>query len=196
MNSLRRVRNLETRARRIRPPADSFDLDADEWLVEFENCYENGLAANEPDFPLALGVYRAALAEAHRQGFDPPATFRPEDANRRSRTQAWRTEERVPDVWTSWIWLSEFVRRIAKAIPPVTEAGFHALGDWWTAHEDQLRVLVPLSECLELGESITTVTNIRCQLAKGPRVRGAGELAETIRRVRQTYAGRLARVAR
>jgi len=37
VNSLRRVRNFETRARRIRPPVDAFDPDADQWLVEFEN---------------------------------------------------------------------------------------------------------------------------------------------------------------
>jgi len=37
VNSLRRVRNFETRARRIRPHVDAFDPDADQWLVEFEN---------------------------------------------------------------------------------------------------------------------------------------------------------------
>ena len=93
MSSLRRVRNLETLARRIRPPADSHQYDEDEWLVLFEQYYESGHAANEPDYPLALDGYRAALAEAYRQGFDRPATFRPEDADRRSRTRAWRTRE-------------------------------------------------------------------------------------------------------
>ena len=118
MSSHRRVRNLEMLARRIRPAAGSHEYDEDEWLVQFEAYYKNGHAANEPDYPIALGVYRVALAEAHRQGFDPPSTFRPEDSNRRSRVRAWRTTERYPDVSAGWDWLSEFVNHGAKVIPP------------------------------------------------------------------------------
>ena len=194
MNSLRRVQNLETLARRIRPPTGSHEFDEDEWLVQFEQYYENGLAADEPDYPIALDGYREALVEAHRQGFDPPATFRPEESDRRSRAKAWRTAGRYPDVSAGWDWLSEFVQRGAKAIPPVTEAEFHALGDWFAAHEDRLRAIMHPSHYLELGaETFTTLGDIRWQLAKGPRVRDAGELAETIRRIRQTYAEQLAR---
>ena len=76
MSSHRRVRNLETLASRIRPPADSHEYDEDEWLVLFEQYYESGHAANEPDYPIVLDGYRAALVEAlaaaHRQGFDRP----------------------------------------------------------------------------------------------------------------------------
>ena len=36
MNSSRRVRNLETLARRIRPRADWHDYDKDDWLDQFE----------------------------------------------------------------------------------------------------------------------------------------------------------------
>lgn len=194
MNSLRRVRNLETLARRIRPRADWHDYDEDDWLDQFEQYYENGLAANEPDYPIALDCYREALAEARRQGFDPPATFLPEDADRRSREKAWRTTERYPDVSAGWDWLSEFVQRGGTAIPPVTEAEFHALGDWFAANEDRLRAIMHPSHYLELGaETYVTLRDIRNDLAKGPRVRGAGEIAETVRRIRQTYAERLAR---
>ena len=194
MNSLRRVRNLETLARRIRPPADSHEYDEDEWLVQFEAYYENGHAANEPDYPIALDCYRAALVEAHRRGFDPPATFRPEESDRRLRAKAWRTAERYPDVSAGWDWLSEFISRGAKAIPPVTEAEFHALGDWFAAHEDRLRAIMHPSHYLELGaETFTTLSDVRWQLAKGPRVCDAGELAVTIRRIRETYGERLAR---
>ena len=80
--------------------------------------------------------------------------------------------------------MSEFVNRGAKAIPPVTEAEFHALGDGFAAHEDSLRAIMHPSHDLELGaETFTTLSDIRWQLAKGPRVRGAGESAETIRRI-------------
>ena len=76
----------------------------------------------------------------------------------------------------------------------MTEAEFLALGDWFAAHEDRLRAIMHPSHDLELGaETFTTLGDIQWQLAKGPRVRGAGELAETIRRIRETYAARLAR---
>ncbi len=76
----------------------------------------------------------------------------------------------------------------------MTEAEFHALGDWFAANEDSLRTIIHPSHDLELGEeTFTTLSDIRWQLAKGPRVCDAGELAETIRRIRETYAARLAR---
>ena len=69
--------------------------------------------------------------------------------------------------------LSEFVQRGAKAIPSVTEAEFHALGDWFAVNENALRAIMHPSHYLELGaETFTTLSVIRWQLAKGPRVRG------------------------
>ena len=76
----------------------------------------------------------------------------------------------------------------------MTEAEFHTLCDGFAAHENALRAIMHPSHYLELGaETFTTLSDIRWQLAKGPRVCDAGELAVTIRHIRETYAARLAR---
>ncbi len=166
----------------------------EEWLALFEECGRRGAFAGEPDFPAALAAYRGAMrqAAAHTDPpFDPPADFMPSLAGSpERRLLEWRTPERFPAVDAAWEWLAELLSRVAKGIPPAPEAEFSELGRWFDANAARLHQLFPTG-ALDLGAGRTvSLPDLRYRVARGPRVHGAGELAEQLRRLKAHAEGR------
>jgi hypothetical protein len=185
MNLQARIRRLEraAQARQREACSDSEYLDED-WLVQFEAWFDENRFAHEPDYPVALAVYRQALAQA-RQGtpsFDPPDDFHP-DWPARQRRLRWRQGRHYPKVTTSWLWLTEFVTRQELGVPPVTEEEFRELAAWFRSHSQEL--VRTANNLLDLGDGRAICSaNANHGLAAGCRARGSGQLAEDIRRLR------------
>ncbi len=187
MTRSRRLQRIASCVRSIRPATTEFDPDDDEWLLLFENAYHLGQFAHEPDFPVALAFYRSALEAAHRQTdppFDPPpGHLRGHPLRRRQRD--WRNQFRFPDVWAGFDWLGELATRSAHGIPPVTEAEYHELASWLIAHAERLQARTGSSGGIPLADGrFETVSGLLHDISKGPRVDGAGNVAETIRQVK------------
>jgi hypothetical protein len=178
------------RAAQARPHDDW--LTEEDWLACYEDWGRQGHFQGEPDFPSALAAYRQALEQA-RAGtdppFDPPDDFMPGlDDLPQLRLLNWRDKYRFPAVHAAWEWLAEMLHRITEGTPPVTEAEFHELAEWFRANDARLYTLSAPSHLLDLGGGRTTdATNVRYQLSKGPRVLRAGEVAEDVRRLRARY---------
>lgn len=184
-----RLRRLEKAAGRVAPADRPDRMTEEDWLECFEVWGREGVFAVEPDFPRALAFYRDALGRAKAQAdppFDPPADFMPHLADLpEARLFNWWTRERFPDVQAGWWWLAEMHERLCGGVPPVTEAEFHYLADWFHGNDERLYRLSMPSQVLDLGNGRrTTTANIRYGLAKGPRAVRAGELAEDLRRLR------------
>ena len=79
-------------------------------------------------------------------------------------------------------------RRVADGVPPVTEAEFGELADWFDANRERLYGLSLPSQLLDLGDGLVTSTaNVRYELARGPRAYRAGEVAEKVRCLKTLY---------
>jgi hypothetical protein len=80
------------------------------------------------------------------------------------------------------------VERVRAGIPPVTGDEFRALADWLEANADLLQERSQPTGLLDVGDGRqTTVANLRYNLRQGPRVHGASQLAEDLRRLRARY---------
>jgi hypothetical protein len=119
-----------------------------------------GLFDGEPDFPVALEAYRRAVLGADPNG---PANHLPSE----------------------WLWLAEMYGRVRAGKPPVTEAEFRELDEWFRMNEGRL----PVNESIDIGGGRRVGrTNLRYQLSKGPRSSGVTELVEDLRRLRSILA--------
>jgi hypothetical protein len=187
-----RMKRVEAEVRRQTPAPRTARLTEEDWLERYEAWGRAGAFAAEPDFPTALAFYRDALAQAKAQAdppFDPPADFMPNLADLPdARLLNWRTRWRFPDVNAGWWWLSEMYDRVISGRPPVTEAEFRELADWFAANDERVYALSLPSQVLDLGGGRrTSSANLRWGLTCGPRARGAGEVAEDLRRLRALY---------
>jgi hypothetical protein len=88
-------------------------------------------------------------------------------------------------VHAAWGWLSELLERVEADVPAVTEAEFADLAEWFSANEDRVRGLCPRLKGFELGYGMSArPENIQYFLHQGPRVHGAGKVAEAVRRLK------------
>jgi hypothetical protein len=161
------------------------------WLAAFEAWGRAGRFAHEPDFPVALDAYRAALSEAGAAGADPPlyppADFLPGQPEW-WRLEEWRRPRWYHGVLAAWDWLYEMLDRLRKGIPPVTEAEFADLAGWFGQNSERLYRLALPSQLLDLGDGrMRSCGDLRAGLAKGARAREAGKLAEDLRQLRARY---------
>jgi hypothetical protein len=177
----------------LNPWANDWPTD-EESLQQYEAWGREGLFSHEPDFPVALAVYRAALEQARAQAdppFDPPAHFmRGMPVAPRMRLFYWRSKDRFPAVEEGRGWLSEMLHRRTKNIPPVTEVEFRQLACWLEANADRLRALAGRSGLLDVGQRRKEpVTKLLEGVRRGPRVPGAGELAQRLRWLKAKHDG-------
>jgi hypothetical protein len=186
--------HLRTRLARLeaivgrREPEERWPTEED-WLEAFEQWGQEGHFDREPDFPTALALFRQVLAEAKAQvdpPFDPPADFMPslpEDL----RLLDWRTSHGSPQLHEAEGWLFEMAERLDKSTPPVSEAEFRELADWYRANEERLCRLYPTCGWLDLGHGARAPADFRHGLGQGPRARFAGEVAEGVRQLRARF---------
>ena len=135
-----RLARLEDRAA-TRTQAELDHRDEAGWLARFEEWGRERLFGHEPDFPVALAIFRDALERARASidpPFDPPPEFLPNHPNPSLRLELWRSPERFPDVLTALDWLTEMLGRLVEGVPPVSEAEFTEPAAWFAAHDDVL----------------------------------------------------------
>jgi hypothetical protein len=116
-----RVASLTKRAKQLPQPATP-EPDADAWLAWFEAWGRDGYFDNEPDFPLALGTYRQALADAKGsvdQGLN-------------------RDLLGLPAVFRAWKWLAGMLRRRQRGEAPVTMREFDELAVWFERNAERM----------------------------------------------------------
>ena len=78
--------------------------------------------------------------------------------------------------------------RLGNGIPPVTVAEFGELAAWFSENSDRLERLMLPARWFDLGGGWrTSTTNLRRELARGPRAFGSGEAAEKVRRLKALY---------
>jgi hypothetical protein len=91
-------------------------------------------------------------------------------------------------VAAAWRWLAELHDRVVRGIPPLSEAEFAELAGWFRANEERLRRLALPSSLLDVGDGRkTAIADVRWQVGRGARLLGAGELAQTLRQLRERY---------
>lgn len=187
----KRLAHFEGHAR-TRPRAVFEPRDECEWLAAFEELSRQGVFDAEPEFPVALAAYRAALDAARSSTdprFDPPAEFLPGLSGPPLPAEFWRSADRFPELCTALDWLHEMLGRVVEGVPPVTVAEFEELAAWFHANEDRLRERSQPSGVLDLADGRqTSCTNVRCELARGPRAVGAGRIAEDVRGLRERWS--------
>jgi hypothetical protein len=186
-----RLRRLE-KIRQVREPHEQDWLTEQQWLDLFERLGRDGVFAAEPDFPAALAEYRLALQTALTQTdppFDPPADFMPNLADLpHLRLLNWRTESRFPDLWRAWTWLAEMLDRVVEGIPPVSDAEFTQLADWFVANEKRLSRWTDAGGSVDLGQvRKVSCGNLRYAIGQGWRATGAGRVAADIRQLRGRF---------
>jgi hypothetical protein len=104
------------------------------------------------------------------------------------RRRNWRDGVRFPELHAAWLWLAEMARRVRDGVPPISEAEFAELAAWFWSNDARLFYPSLPSQLLELGDGRqTSNANVRHGLRKGPRVLGAGAVAEDVRRLRARY---------
>jgi hypothetical protein len=173
-----RLRKLLPALDPLAPPRPDTPLSPDDWLGLFTLYGRDVLAEREPDFPRALRLFRDAPAAAKVSSglpYDPPASFRSPAVTRAGRAADWRSVRRFPAVWTAWVWPAEMTDRAMNDIPPVTEAEFAELKEWFTANES---VLLARGELATLNGERVELSRVRRGLARGPREMRAGRVAE------------------
>jgi hypothetical protein len=185
-----RLVRLESHVR-VHPPTDNEPRNEDDWLAAFEEFGREGYFMAEPDLQVALAFYRDALTRAHASTdppYDPPPAFRPGEPTHQ-REDVWRSRERFPDLDAGFAWLAEILHRVCDGVPPVTEDEFRELAAWFAVNDDRLCQIAMPSHLLNLGDGrLTSCASLRYNLARGPRVDGAGRLAQDIRQLRQRYS--------
>ena len=143
----------------------------------------------EPDFPRALEYFHRAIHDAKAQvnpPFKPTAHFRP-DNTRTVRFLDWRSKPRCPAAWAGFDWLFEISLRTLTGIPPVTEAEFGELRDWFKVHGAELWRRIP-SRVFDVGDGRrVSLADIHYKLRGGAWAPGAGRVAEDMRQVRIRY---------
>jgi hypothetical protein len=171
---LRRLENVAHKAPRVERPETDEDF-----LARFEAWDREGRFAAEPDFPMALACYRDALAQERR--------MEPSGLQLHHKLLG-TTPQRSPALEAAWVWLAEMSLRSLHGIPPVTEVEFRELETWFELHADRMeRLALPLPY-FDLGNGrLTSATNIRYELARGPRAFGAGKIADEVRRLKAIY---------
>lgn len=166
-------------------------LDEAGWLALVEKLGRDGGFDGEPDFSTAVVLYGTALARARASShfpFEPPADFQPHERDRHRRRVSWRTEERFPELAAAGEWLCEMLGRLRDGVPPVSEAEFANLAVWFRANEARLYELSLPMQSLELSAwRQTSCSEVSFALDRGPRVRGAGQVAEDVRRLKVRY---------
>jgi hypothetical protein len=129
-----------------------------EWLAVLEDLGRRGFFRHEPDFPVALAAYRAAVEAA-----GPPDPLDP--------------HRHVPE----WDWVMEIGTRVESGRPPQTEAEFYGLKAWYLQNEHR----IPLDQGVRLGRSeLATSWSLHCRLDRGPRAYGASDLVACLRRLK------------
>jgi hypothetical protein len=138
---------LEESAAKKRKPAqkENKHRTSEQWLQFFEQKGREGFFDAEPDFPRALAELRDAMEEARRSTdppWDPPEHFMKENTTLHWRLIFWRDWQgrfRKVDKALDWLW--NMLERIRKGIPPVGEAEFTMLADWFNANLDRINPL-------------------------------------------------------
>lgn len=186
--SLRGVWLLLGRLERALPPApEPGDWEDDRgWLARIEGHAAEGLFAAEPDFPLALGRYREALALAEASAeppFDPPADFEP-GLPPHLRLLNWRHPGRFPGLRAASAWVDEILRRVLEGVPPLAVEEFDALAAWFNANRGRLSTLADPSGLLNVGGRGVSPGNIAYGVRQGPTAPYAGDLACDLRSLR------------
>jgi hypothetical protein len=78
-------------------------------------------------------------------------------------------------------WLFEMALRVSQDKPPVTEAEFRDLEEWFHSNEER----IALNGVIDIGNGRRVDrTNLRYSLARGPRAHGVTELVEDLRALR------------
>ena len=108
-NRRARVKRLEARAAACPPPVRRPETDA-EWLAYIEELAGRGFFAREPDFPVALAIYRAAVEAA-----GPGAKYLKE-----------------------WEWIAEMAHRIHNGKPALTETEYRRWERWFRDNEHRI----------------------------------------------------------
>jgi hypothetical protein len=164
----------------------------EDWLAWFTAWGDEGHFACEPDFHVALACYAEALRQAHDQAdppFEPPADFyRDLHDLPQLRLLHWRNVTRFPALHEGLGWLSEIRRRVNDGTPPMTEAEFRDLVASFEASYARLREIAGPNTLLDVGEGKKeSLANLRYAIGQGPQERGAGELAQALRWLRQRH---------
>jgi hypothetical protein len=122
-----RLAVLEAAQAKRRPTyAEPHQWAEEEWLTMFRKRADQGLYADEPEFPQALRAYEAALEAAGQQQsppFFPPADYFPEEDDM-IRRQRWRGGRHYSGVTDTIIALLEMTQRAEKA--RLAKEGQHA----------------------------------------------------------------------
>jgi hypothetical protein len=108
-NRLARINTLEAIAAACPPPVRRPETDA-EWLAYIEELAGRGFFDREPDFPVALEIYRAAVEAA-----GPGARYLKE-----------------------WEWIAEMALRIYGGKPAVTEVEYREQEQWFRDNEHRI----------------------------------------------------------
>jgi hypothetical protein len=159
-------------------------LTGEGWLDLFEELGRAGYYDLEPDFPVALAIYRDALRQEKERrdpSSDPPTALNPQSVAAPPGSFGSLVRE-------VHIWLVEMLWRRQNNTPAVTEAEFRELASWFNSSADRLLALSRPSYLLDIGGGRKdSIPNLRCMLDKGPRALHAGEVAEEMRRLRARY---------
>src|SRR5262245_57437664 len=105
-NRLARINTLEAVAAACPPRSRRPEADA-EWLAYIEELARQGIFDGEPDFPVALEIYRAAVEAAG-----------PGERNLRE-----------------WSWIAAMALRIYQGRPPLTEVEYRQWERWFRDNE-------------------------------------------------------------
>ena len=151
--ALNRCPSLVTRLVRLEARAPA-PLDGDEprdegeRLVAFEGLGRDGFfAAEEPDFPIALALFRDALAAGHADPAPPPE-FESGYPSPYQRLSNWRPVGRFPDLDAAFTWLAELFHCEDEGTAPLGKAASrysgHPNGLRLAAQKSYLEVLAPI----------------------------------------------------
>jgi hypothetical protein len=110
-NRLARINTLEAVAAACPPRQRRPETDA-EWLAYIEELARQGFFDGEPDFPVALEIYRAAVEAAE-----------PGERNLRE-----------------WEWIAEMAHRIHNGKPALTETEYRRWEQWFRENEDRIPI--------------------------------------------------------
>jgi hypothetical protein len=154
----------------------------EQWLDWFSDPRTARYLAAEPDYPAAVENLRRAI-EAARIGspdWEPPSDYLPDLAIEDRRGQ-WRRKRQYEGLDSAMFWMLEMTSRVVEGKPPVTEAEFHELKEWFLSNEER----IPHNKGIDVGEGRRLGrTNLRYALSRGPRSYGVTELVEDLRALR------------
>lgn len=107
----------------------------EEWLIQIQQWHQEGLYANEPDFPWLLARYEGALMksqESRDPTFYPPCHFEPqlEEPDRLSR---WRVQWRFPELHRVHRAILSMTIRALEGKPPITRDEWNHFAEWYVS---------------------------------------------------------------